>query len=225
MLVDVIEGIFVEEIRNRFLCSVRVEDQIYECYVPSSTRLSNFFDLKGVPVLLVKNEGRNTRTQYKLHAVLINDEWILVNLNLLNALFEEYYFQHNGGTEIFREKLIDNKYKADLYAVENEDEIIYEIKGVLSQENEPLFPAVIGERAEKQLSFFSRTLLKKKIKINYVIVLLSSSIAAVKLNRKEQKYLRLFRTCINRGMQVSFFKVICTRNEINLVEASTVIYK
>ena len=174
---------------------------------------------------MVKNEGKKTRTEYKLHAVFVNDEWVLVNLNLINTLFEEYFRITNSEINLQREKMIDNKYKADLYAVSNDEESIYEIKGVLSQDVEPLFPAVIGERAIKQLNFFSRTLLKKRININYVIIFLSSSIEAVRLNRKEQQYLRLFRRCVKRGMQVSFYKVICSKDEIHLEKASAAIYK
>ena len=55
-----IEGIFIREQKNRFICEVMVEDEIIECYVPSSCRLDNFIDLHGKRVLLCE-------CQYKVY--------------------------------------------------------------------------------------------------------------------------------------------------------------
>lgn len=40
-------GIFIQELKNRFLCEVEIDGESTVCYVPSSCHLSNFLDLKG----------------------------------------------------------------------------------------------------------------------------------------------------------------------------------
>lgn len=45
-------GIFIQELKNRFLCEVEIDGESTVCYVPSSCHLSNFLDLKGKSVLL-----------------------------------------------------------------------------------------------------------------------------------------------------------------------------
>ena len=47
-----IEGIFVKELKNRFLCEVIIDGVSTICYVPSSCHLSNFLSLEGKQVLL-----------------------------------------------------------------------------------------------------------------------------------------------------------------------------
>lgn len=222
--VHTIKGTFVEEIKNRFLCSVLIDGCLEECYVPSSTRLSNFFDLSGVPVLLTENNGKKTRTRYKLLAVCLNNKWILINLGLLNEIFFEYYQMSHQEDKAFREKKVEGVYKADLY-IDSSIPKIYEVKGILSTDQEVVFPSIIGERAVKQLSFFNKMLGKNKYNIEYVVVMLSESINKIRISRTDEKYLRLFRSCVRRGMKVSFFYAVCEEDEIKIVPAEKVNYR
>ena len=47
-----IEGIFIQELKNRFLCEVLVNGETTVCYVPSSCHLSNFLDLTNKKVVV-----------------------------------------------------------------------------------------------------------------------------------------------------------------------------
>lgn len=38
-------GIFIRELKNRFLCEVEIDSESVVCYVPSSCHLSNFLKL------------------------------------------------------------------------------------------------------------------------------------------------------------------------------------
>ena len=58
-----IEGIFVKELKNRFLCEVLVNGVATVCYVPSSCHLSNFLDLSNKKVLLVPTLTPGSRTK------------------------------------------------------------------------------------------------------------------------------------------------------------------
>lgn len=62
-------GVFVKELKNRFLCEVEIDGKAEECYVPSSCHLSNFLQLKGKRVLLVPTQGKSPRTKYALYAM------------------------------------------------------------------------------------------------------------------------------------------------------------
>lgn len=41
------EGVFVQELKNRFLCEVLIDGALTVCYVPSSCHLGNFLSLAG----------------------------------------------------------------------------------------------------------------------------------------------------------------------------------
>ena len=53
---ELVYGTFIEEVKNRFLCKVKIQDEIIECYIPSSCRLENFIRLNGSTVLLKENK-------------------------------------------------------------------------------------------------------------------------------------------------------------------------
>lgn len=83
-----ITGTFLEELKNRFLCMVRVNQEDAICYIPSSCRLSNFLDLTGKAVLLRKNAVSGSRTRYAVYAVKCGRQFLLVNLSEANRVVE-----------------------------------------------------------------------------------------------------------------------------------------
>lgn len=80
---EIVEGYFIRELKNRFLCEVEVNSELAVCYVPSSCHLSNFLDLQGKRVLLLPNRSKNTRTKYSLFAVPLQKK--LHHLKYLNG--------------------------------------------------------------------------------------------------------------------------------------------
>ena len=81
-------GVFVKELKNRFLCEVEIDGKVEECYVPSSCHLSNFLQLKGKRVLLVPTQGKSPRTKYALYAMPYKRNYIVLNTSLSNAAVE-----------------------------------------------------------------------------------------------------------------------------------------
>ena len=79
-----IEGIFVKELKNRFLCEVLINGESTVCYVPSSCHLSNFLDLKGKTVLLIPTQNPKSRTPYALFAVPFKRSYATIVVTLLN---------------------------------------------------------------------------------------------------------------------------------------------
>ena len=72
-----IYGKFIKETPNRFLCTVLVNNDTVECYIPSSCRLSNFLTLEGQTVILTPNNNPKARTRYSVYAVKVGRQFIL----------------------------------------------------------------------------------------------------------------------------------------------------
>ena len=130
--VKIIKGVFVEELKNRFLCSVLINETLVECYVPSSCRLENFLELGGKEVLLVPTQSPKARTRYALLAIPYKRNYILLNAGLSNRIIEESirrrYFSFIGQRDdVIREHYLDG-YKCDLYV--RDSDVLVEIKSV-----------------------------------------------------------------------------------------------
>lgn len=80
------QGIFKEELKNRFLCLVEIDGKDTLCYIPSSCRLSNFVDLVGKTVLLIPVSSKQARTEYAVFALLIGQRYILLNMSKANEV-------------------------------------------------------------------------------------------------------------------------------------------
>lgn len=79
-------GIFIEEAKERFIGYVKIDSQIEECYISSSSHLNKLINLKNKKVLLTENKGKNLRTRYTIQAVANKNSIILVNLNFVNSI-------------------------------------------------------------------------------------------------------------------------------------------
>lgn len=153
-ITDFVYGTFVQETKNRFLCTVAIDSVEVECYIPSSCRLSNFLDLQGRTVILTPNQDKTARTRFAVYAVKIGRQFILLNLSKPNRIIEaeiqKRRFSFLGKRDhVFHEKTIEG-YKCDLY-IENTKTII-EIKSILCFEETVVFPTVFSERGIKQLA-------------------------------------------------------------------------
>ena len=127
-------GIFVKELKNRFLCEVEIDSELVVCYVPSSCHLSNFLKLNKKEVLLVPTATPNSRTKYALFAVPYKKNYIVLNTSMANRAIEESLksrlFAYLGKRKnVIKEHSVSG-YKCDLY-IEDTDTII-EIKSVIS---------------------------------------------------------------------------------------------
>lgn len=204
-----VEGIFLRECKNRFLCEVEIENgEIVECYVPSSCRLSNFADFGGCPVLLTENTKKATRTQYALYSVRYQRSHVLLNLKETNRIVAENLqsrrFSYLGDRKIvLRENWLDD-YKYDLYLPNTET--VIEIKSILSLEKSQKLPVIHSERALRQLGIMSE-LLQKGYKVYYLFITMNSKTGCLYFENDGSVYSKLLLENIKRGMICKAYSV------------------
>jgi len=196
-----IEGIFVEECKNRFLCMVEVDGTTEMCYVASSANLKNFLNLSGKTVLLSENKGKQTRTRYTLFAVKLRSQYALLNLNMINSFLDAGAVYLLGKQQIAqiaeREKRITAEYKCDLFYGGN-NPVVVEAKAVLSDCALVHFPSVQCYRNEKQLKALEQ-ILDSGLDVYYCLVVISPTIKDIEL-RKNAAFLDALSRCIRAGM-------------------------
>lgn len=198
-------GIFVRELKNRFLCEVKINGMVEECYVPSSCHLSNFLQLEGRRVLLVPTQTPSSRTKYALFAVPFKKNFIVLNTSMANGVIEGGLrgrrFSYLGKRkEWLKEHKIDG-YKADLYIPSTKT--IIEIKSIISIEEPAIFPTVYSERTIKQLSKI-KELLHKGYKVCFIIVSLHPYMKSVTIDKNSVFYSELSK-CLESGLIIKAY--------------------
>lgn len=196
-------GVFVKELKNRFLCTVNIDGEIVTCYIPSSCRLSNFMDLSGKQVLLKPTRTPNSRTPYSVYAIKRRSSFILLNLSEANSIvcneMGTRRFAYLGKRKRVTREYAIADYRADLFI--HESQTLIEIKGILAFDKVATFPTVYSERSERQLKSISE-LLDKGYKASYVIVSMSPSVREIQINHSMPGFYSLFRECIRKGMTI-----------------------
>ena len=179
-----ISGVFVKELKNRFLCEVKIDGKVEECYVPSSCHLSNFLQLKGKRVVLIPTQGKNPRTKYALYAAPYRRNYIILNTSLSNVAIEKGIhnrrFSYLGKRSNVQKEHSVEGYKADLYIPQTKT--IVEIKSVLSENDEAVFPTVFSERTQNQLKSIQE-MLDKGYKVVFIIVSLNPYIKKLTIDK------------------------------------------
>lgn len=219
---EIIEGIFIEESKNRFLCKVLVLDEIYECYVGSASKLRNYLKLLGKRVLIKKNVGKGLRTQYSLFAIMYYGKYIVLNLNIVNAVLEEYLKNKFKQAEIYKEKFIED-YKSD-FLIKSKENIVVEAKGIIAARRKVIFPTVYSGRAIKQLELILE-LLQKGWKAEYYFISLSPIVKTICINKNKlyTEYSNLLVKCIDNGMKTSGFNVYYIDKKIRIKDKINII--
>lgn len=203
---EIIEGTFIKESKNRFLCEVLVDGTIEECYVPSSSRIDNYLKLNKKKVLLSRNIGKNVRTKYSLFAVYYYNKFILLNLNKVNDILIQYLSEtvldEKQIYTIKKEEFI-NGYKSDLVIKEFNNPLgkIIEAKGIIDIRKEIHFPKVHSDRALKQLMNI-KTLLKNHYDVEYYFVSLSPIVKKVNITSLTPEYFKILCECLNSGLKI-----------------------
>lgn len=219
-----IEGIFVRELKNRFLCEVKINGVVEECYVPSSCHLSNFLKLKGKRVILVPTQGKSPRTRYALFAQPYKRNYIILNTSLSNTAIENEIhsrrFSYLGERKtVLKEHYVDG-YKADLYVPESKT--IIEIKSVLSSNENAVFPTVYSERTQNQLKSIQK-MLDKGYKVAFIIVSLNPYIKNVTIDKSTDFYIELSK-CLEKGMEIRAYTSQLFNYEIEIKKQIQLLY-
>lgn len=219
---EFIYGVFKQEIKNRFLCSVEIDGEAITCYVPSSCRLSNFLDMTDRSVMLTSVTNPKARTRLALYAVKYGRRYVPINLANSNRTVEQQiyrkYFSFLGKRkDIIREKKIGD-YKCDLFI--NDTNTIVEIKSLLAFEKQAVFPTVYSERAVKQLKQLS-ALLDQGYRVCFMMISLSTTVKKISINQEVEDFYRLFVECVNKGMQYRGFTLQLRNGELEIASAIT----
>ena len=200
-----ITGIFIKELKNRFLCEVNIEGENVICYVPSSCHLSNFLQLEGKQVLLIPTESNKARTKFSVFAIRHKKSYIILNSSVANkailANLSNRRFSFLGKRKIFLKEHTVNRYKSDVFISDTNS--IIEIKSVISTATTAVFPTVYSERALIQLQQL-RKLLAEGFKVYFFIVSLNPYIKEIKIN-KDTEFNCELNKCIEKGMIVKAY--------------------
>ena len=219
-----ISGVFVKELKNRFLCEVKIDGKVEECYVPSSCHLSNFLQLKGKRVVLIPTQGKNPRTKYALYAAPYRRNYIILNTSLSNVAIEKGIhnrrFSYLGKRSNVQKEHSVEGYKADLYIPQTKT--IVEIKSVLSENDEAVFPTVFSERTQNQLKSIQE-MLEKGYKVVFIIVSLNPYIKKLSIDKSTEFYLELTR-CIEKGMEIRAYTSHLKDYEIEIKKQIPLLY-
>lgn len=199
---QLIEGIFLQELKNRFLCLVELNGEPTVCYVPSSCHLGNFLQLQGKRVLLIKNLGNKSRTQYTLFAKPYKRSYILLSPAVANqavaASLSSKRFSFLGSRQNYQSEYTVDGYKTDLYI--EDTHTIVEIKAVITTEAEAVFPTVFSERTLKQLIALEQRLDAGR-KACLIFVSLSPYVRRLQINPKFE-FFQILKQCQSKGLIV-----------------------
>lgn len=221
MKVELLEAIFVREEKNRFLGKINIEKKEYDCYIPCSSKLKNYFDVNNRPALVAPIENKKSRTNYRLIAVRADDEWVVVDLNLLNHLLKEKY--ECGGYFVKQEQNIVGGYRTDLVVEKEKSLKIVEVKGIISLQEEVLTPLNCGNRANKQLLAINEILANTKNEVEYAFVILSNHVKKIKINSRYDDYKKNFIECRDNGMKIRAYRIKIQKDELSVFEDSNIV--
>ena len=200
-----INGIFLAEEKNRFLCTVEIDGAKETCYIASSCRLDNFINLHNRPVLLKRTSGANVSTRYAVYAVKHKKSFILLNTSLANKAVENTIKSRKLSSigkrsDIKKEHKISG-YRADFFIPCSKT--IIEVKSVITTEATAVFPTVFSERSISQLALIEE-LLSKGYKAQLIIVSLNPYVKEISIAQNTTFYESLSR-CLALGLKMDAF--------------------
>lgn len=216
MKIDTIEAVFIREEKHRFLGVININGEEFGCYIPSSSKLNNYFDVENKPALVVPIKNEKRKMKYRLIAIAVEEEWIVVDLNILNHILREKY-EKEGYSVKLEQKVVDG-YRTDLLIQKDDLSSVIEIKGIISLESEVFAPLNSGERANRQLVSISKILKEQKYNVEYAFVVLSKSVKKIVINNKHKEFKRNFLRCKKSGMDVKVYRIDLKKKEIKIFE-------
>lgn len=216
-----LKAVFLEEANGRFICNVSKDGENIECYISSSSKLSNYLPLANCDVLISKNRGRRSRTEYTLEAVEVKKVLYYVNLNKVNELYYDFLLASDFEAKtICREYVVNNQIKTDFCFQNHEKWVCTEIKALLCCTNKVIFPDDSSHRTERQLLQYIE-LLKGNIDVTFCFIAMSDTITDFELNLSKKRIKVCFAEAVSLGMKISAYSVIYECGSFKLTENRT----
>lgn len=218
MELECIDARLLREQKGRFLCEIEIDGNVELAHVPNSAKLSKYLQIENRNVLVIKNANSRAKTRYQLVAVESDDkQWIMVNMNMLNRIIAEYYEKNDYVVQ--REKVLSDSYKCDLI-IENQngEKTVCEIKGIISNSKEAIFPMYSGERTVRQLEYFRKILRSSDMPVKYIFVILNKGIRNVCMNNTNKEFVKHMKYCVKKNMQIEFFELLIDNNKISAIK-------
>jgi len=204
---------FIEEGKHRFICTILIDGVLTECYVSSSSKLSNYVKLENQKVLVLKNEDDKLRTRFTLEAAIIEKQHLYLNYNNTNHLYREYILSLGYDERtIQREILVNGLVKTDFF-IKNMGCV--EVKSLLIIEQHISFPDKSSKRIEKQLKQYIN-LLQVGIPVTFAFITMSKHTISLEWSNCNVK--NDFIEAINLGLKIEAFSIIYERNSFTLIK-------
>lgn len=197
---SVLNGTFVREVKNRFLCEICIEGTKTLCYVPSSCRLDNLIDLEGKDVLVTPTKSKHAKVSYSLFAVVHKKNYIILNSSMANNIIIQNIssrrFSFLGKRSSFSKECIVDGYKCDIFI--QDTNTLIEVKSIITTDTYAKFPSVYSIRAIEQLRAIKKHL-SNGSPATYMIVSLSPYVRKIILDQSTPIY-SIFKECVDLGM-------------------------
>lgn len=216
---ELIKGVFIKECKGRFYCEVEIAGNIENCYVASSANLRNFIDLHNKDVYLLNNKNV-TRTKYTLYALKKDKKnAILLNLNKVNEILINYLISNGQKVELLKcEITLKNSFKADVVYYSSPT-VVYEVKTIISKENNVKYPCVQSKRVKVQLEKII-SLLNEGYIVEYIFFLLEPKIKIISI--EDIELINLFSIAINLNMKIRIYKTLWNGNDFYIKEVEKI---
>ena len=118
------DAVFIRRL-NRFLAEIEVKSKIILAHVPNSARLLELLE-SNTELLVTKNEGLKSKTEYKIYAVRKNDNLISIDSIFPNIIFKECISSNLlpefAGWKIKKNEYLINDSKIDFLLYKKKDE-------------------------------------------------------------------------------------------------------
>lgn len=167
------KAIFVSEGKNRFICNISYNNNVLECYVPITCKLSKLISLNNKEILIRASTKAAKRVKYTLFAVQNNKDYFIVDTGFANHIVKAILAEYKD--LFYPEQVIDN-YKCDFYS--NTSKTLVEVKSIITSDKVLSIPNMKSQRAIKQLQSIC-SLLSKGYQAEYFIIAFAPQIEKI----------------------------------------------
>ena len=211
------KAVFMSEGKGRFVCNILYNDEILECYVPITCKLSSLISLADKEVLIRETTKAAKRTKYTLFAVQNDKDYLIVDTGFANHIVKEILTETKNGDLFYPEQVVE-KYKCDFYS--KTSKTLVEVKSIITTDQVLLIPNMKTQRAIIQLQNIC-SLLSKGYRAEYFIVAFAPKIEKIEFDTKERVG-KLLAEVIRLGGKISCIKI--SLDESHKVHRDKLIY-